>query len=110
MAARADTLTLTLDSPYRNGPSTLFSFTGTMVYTGSDAVNNGGVTEYLTGDFNHADSPAVLDDGSFNLDAPSSMNPGGAWPTMERSRTRAVILLPTLRINWPQRISTSQWG
>ena len=78
-AAKADTLTLTLDAPFQTGPSTSFTFTGTIAYTNTDSINDGGVTEYLNGDAFSVDAPATLDDSAFFTNAPLSMKPGDSW-------------------------------
>lgn len=78
-AAKADTLTLTLDSPFQSGPSGPFVFTGTIAYTNADSVSDGGATEYLNADSVSVDAPATLDDGGFLNNAPLSMNPGDSW-------------------------------
>jgi len=78
-AAKADTLTLSLASPYQIGPGPLFTFVGTISYTDTDAVNDADATEYLTGDTVLVDAPATYDDSSFNLYAPLSMNQGDTW-------------------------------
>ncbi len=75
-AARADSLTLTLDAPFQSGPMDTFTFTGTIAYTNADSTNDGGVTEYLNGDSFSVDAPATLDDSAFLNNAPLSMNPG----------------------------------
>ena len=78
-AAKADTLTFTLNTPYQSGPSNLFTFTGTIAYTSTDSLNDVGVTEYLNGDDFSISAPATLDDSSFLLNSPLSMNPGDSW-------------------------------
>jgi hypothetical protein len=78
-AAKADSLTLTLNAPFQSGPSDMFVFTGTIAYTNADSVNDGGATEYLNGDSFYVDAPATLDDSPFNNNAPLSMNPGNSW-------------------------------
>src|ERR1035438_8738103 len=79
-AAKADTLTLTLASPYQtSSTSDLFSFTGTIAYTAADATNDGSVTEYLNGDSLIGDAGLTLDDSPFLTNAPLTMNPGDSW-------------------------------
>jgi len=78
-AAKADSLTLTLNAPYQSAPATFFTFTGTIAYTNADSTNDGSVTEYLNGDSFSVDAPATLDDSSFLANAPLSMNPGDSW-------------------------------
>ena len=79
-AAKADTLTLTLASPYQTSSiSDLFSFTGTIAYTAADATNDGSVTEYLNGDSLIGDAGLTLDDSPFLTNAPLTMNPGDSW-------------------------------
>jgi len=78
-AAMADTLTLTLAAPYQSGPNTVWTFSGTIAYTGTDATNDGGATEYLNGDASSVNAPAVLDDSPFVNNAPLSMNPGDSY-------------------------------
>ena len=75
-AAKADTLTVTLDTPFQSGPSGTFTFTGTIAYTNTDSSNDGGATEYLNGDSFNVDAPATLDDSGFNNNAPLSLTPG----------------------------------
>ena len=50
-AVRADTLTLTLDAPFQSqpGPGNVFTFSGTIDYTSTDAANDGNATELLNG-------------------------------------------------------------
>jgi len=78
-AAKADSLTLTLNAPFQSAPATFFTFTGTITYTNADSINDVGVTEYLNGDSFSIDAPATLDDSSFLANAPLSMNPGDSW-------------------------------
>ncbi|MGA3133880.1 MAG: hypothetical protein ABSD59_24230 [Terracidiphilus sp.] len=78
-AAKADTLTFTLDQAFQSGPSDLFVFTGTIAYTNTDSLNDGGLTEYLNADSFSVDVPATLDDSSFLLNAPLFMNPGDSF-------------------------------
>jgi hypothetical protein len=78
-AAKADTLTLTLNPAYQSGSSTSWVFTGTISYTSSDALNDSGATEFLNGDASYVDAPSVLDDSSFNINAPLSMIPGQSY-------------------------------
>jgi hypothetical protein len=77
-AAKADTLTVTLDAPFQSGPATFFTFTATIDYTNADSINDGGATEYLNGDSFNVDAPATLDDSGFFNNAPLSLNPGGS--------------------------------
>jgi hypothetical protein len=78
-AAKADSLTLTLNAPFQTGPSDFYTFTGTIAYTNADSTNDGGATEYLNGDSYSVDAPATLDDSSFLNNAPLSMTPGQSW-------------------------------
>jgi len=78
-AAKADTLTLTLDRPFQSGLPDLFVFAGTIAYTSADLANDGGLTEYLNGDSFSLGAPAMLDDTAFNTSAPLFMNPGDSW-------------------------------
>jgi hypothetical protein len=73
-AAKADTLTFTLDSAFQTGPAGVFDFTGTIDYTLADAINDGGVTEFLNGDSVFVDGGS-LDDSPYNANAPISMDP-----------------------------------
>ncbi len=75
-AARADSLTLTLDAPFQSGPMDTFTYTGTIAYTNADSINDGGATEYLNGDSFSVDAPATLDDSAFLTNAPLSLTPG----------------------------------
>ena len=65
MAAKADSLTLTLDAPFQSGPTGFFTFRGTIAYANADSTNDQGITEYLNGDSFSVDSPTTLDDSSF---------------------------------------------
>ena len=100
-AAKADTLTLTLASPYQiSGISDLFYFTGTIAYTSTDAANNGGVTEYLNGDNLVGDAGLTLDDTSFNTNAPLSMNPGNSWTGLLFTATTLPFVDNSLLLNF----------
>lgn len=81
-AAKADTLTLALDSAFQTGPAGVFDFTGTIDYTAADATNDGGATEYLNGDSPFV-SGGTLDDSPFNNNAPLSMNPMDSTPDID---------------------------
>ena len=48
-AARADSLTLTLDQGSQSGPQTTFTFSGVIDYTSSDAANDASAAELLNG-------------------------------------------------------------
>ena len=68
-AAKADPLTLTLDSPYQVGSQSVFTFTATVTNTDpSDTV-------YLNGDFVLLESPLAYDDTGFVDNAPLSLAP-----------------------------------
>jgi hypothetical protein len=81
-AARAESLTVTLDAPFQSGNETVFEFTGTIDYTGADSTNDGGVTEYLNSDFSFV-SGGTLDDSAYLNNAPLSMDPGDASGDIE---------------------------
>ena len=68
-AAKADTLTFTLNSAYQSGGTTLYTFSGTIAYTNTDATNDSGVTEYLNGDSFSVSAPATLNDSSYIANA-----------------------------------------
>jgi hypothetical protein len=76
-AARADSLTVTLDAPYQSGEQTVYDFTGVIHYTGLDVINDGGVQEYLNGDSFSLTAGASLDDSGFFNNAPLSLYPAG---------------------------------
>jgi hypothetical protein len=77
--AKADTLTLTLATPYEIGPQPLFYFYGTISYTSTDAVNNFNAGENLTGDLPVLDAGLILDDSPFLNNAPLTMSLGDTW-------------------------------
>ncbi|MDR3752894.1 MAG: hypothetical protein P4K93_03980 [Terracidiphilus sp.] len=76
-AARAESLTLTLDAPYQSGEQTVYAFTGVIQYTGLDAINDGGAQVYLNGDSFSLTAGASLDDSGFFNNAPLSLYPAG---------------------------------
>jgi hypothetical protein len=76
-AARADSLTVTLDAPYQSGEQTVYAFTGVIDYTGLDVINDGGVQEYLNGDSFSLTAGALLDDSGFLGNAPLWLYPAG---------------------------------
>jgi len=88
VAVRADTLTLTLDAPALSQNASgdnVFTFFGTISYTGADNTNDGGATENLSGDNIYVDFPATLDDTPYNTDSnvPLSLSPGGTSGDVE---------------------------
>jgi hypothetical protein len=72
-AAKADPLTITLDSPYQAGPQSVFTFDGTIT-------NTSGATVYLNGDFFLLDSPLTYDDTDFVNNAPPTLDAGASSP------------------------------
>jgi hypothetical protein len=85
-AAKADTLTLTLDRPYQIGASGLFDFYGTIAYTSADATNDGDLPEYLNGAtviFTDPVSLATYDATPFYSNTPISMNEGDSTGDVE---------------------------
>jgi len=79
-AAKADTLTLTFDTPLQIGPGPLFTFVGTIAYTDTDAVNDAGATEYLNGATVVVNPSTTYDYYDyFYTNAPLYMNPGDSW-------------------------------
>ena len=77
-AARADSLTLSLDDGAQSGPQTTFTFSGTIDYTSSDAANDSSAAELLNGAnvvFTGPNS-GLFDVTPFDIYAPLSMSEG----------------------------------
>ncbi len=75
-SARADTITISLDSQYQSGPGSVFTFFGTLTNTGSDTVYLNGYTPVL-------DAGLVLDGNPFFANAPLSLDPGQSTADIE---------------------------
>jgi hypothetical protein len=73
-AARADVLTITLDSPFQS-----ITNQGGVVQFDATVTNTTGGTVYLNGDSSNADSPLTVDDTPYNTngDFPATLGPLG---------------------------------
>jgi len=70
-AAKADSLSISLDSPIQTGSAGVFAFDATVT-------NNTGSTVYLNGDSIYVDSPLILDDSPYN-NWPFSLGAGDSY-------------------------------
>jgi hypothetical protein len=70
-AAKADPITIVLDTPFQSGGSGVYAFDATITNTSADLV-------YLNGDITYVDAPLVFDDSPYG-DAPLSLEPGGYY-------------------------------
>jgi len=71
-AAKADSLTITLDSPVQTGGAGEFKFEATVTNTSNSTI-------YLNGDSSYVDSPLILDDSSYNNSWPQSLGAGDSY-------------------------------
>jgi len=72
--ARADAVTITLNSPFQVG-----SLSGEVLAFSGTITNTTAGTEYLNGDNTYVDSPLVFDDSPFNNNAPLSLGAGASY-------------------------------
>jgi len=72
-AARADSLTITLLSPFQSGVS------GTVIAFDATVTNTSGGTVQLAGDNFNVDAPLTLDDSPYNNNWPLSLGAGDSY-------------------------------
>jgi hypothetical protein len=71
--AKADSLSLTLSSPFQS------SFAGDVVAFDATVTNDTNQTVFLSGDSTSVDSPLILDDSPFNNNFPLSLGAGDSF-------------------------------